>query len=129
MAVVVFGCPVFGMILVTVIFSVEMLTATADTAEKSDQAISVLKHVDCERQCPYYYFPICATNGKPNENRMFVNICEMHAWNCDVEKKYRRTRNNQCKDYREYVDDAWLNSNKPTKIPKPFIQHGQPQIE
>lgn len=53
---------------------------------KFDQAISTAKHVDCERQCPYYYFPICATNGNPSENRMFVNICEMHAWNCDVEK-------------------------------------------
>lgn len=56
------------------------------TILKSDQAISVAKHVDCERQCPYYYFPICATNGNPKENRMFVNICEMHAWNCDTTK-------------------------------------------
>lgn len=39
---------------------------------------------DCERQCPYYYYPICATNG--NEMRMFVNACEMFAHNCDVEK-------------------------------------------
>lgn len=62
-------------------------TATAPAVvAKSDQAISVAKHVDCERQCPYYYFPICATNGNPAANRMFVNICEMHAWNCDVEK-------------------------------------------
>lgn len=52
----------------------------------SDQAISMAKHVDCERQCPYYYFPVCATNGNPAENRMFVNICEMHAWNCDVKQ-------------------------------------------
>lgn len=39
---------------------------------------------ECERQCPYYYYPICATNG--NETRMFVNACEMFAYNCDVEK-------------------------------------------
>lgn len=62
------------------------ITTTPAIAVKSDQAIRVSKHVDCERQCPYYYFPICATNGNPAENRMFVNICEMHAWNCDVEK-------------------------------------------
>lgn len=162
-------------------------TASVVTTAESDQAISVAKHVDCERQCPYYYFPICATNGNPDENRMFVNICEMHAWNCDVEKskwretkkksnekkntcilqtffpsadttfrlddgfgrielmcicalrfvfsfsfvhffriEFHRTRNNQCKDYHEYVDDLWLNSHKPTKKPKPFTQH-QPQ--
>lgn len=41
-------------------------------------------HNECERQCPYYYYPICATNG--NETRMFVNACEMFAHNCDVEK-------------------------------------------
>lgn len=68
-------------------------TASAVVA-KPDQAISVPKHVDCERQCPYYYFPICATNGNPAENRMFVNICEMHAWNCDVEKSKRKFKMN-----------------------------------
>lgn len=55
-------------------------------ASATDRPISVLRHVDCERQCPYYYFPICATNGNPKENRMFVNFCEMQAWNCDAKK-------------------------------------------
>lgn len=171
-----------------VVMAAAVATATASpVVAKSNQAISVAKHVDCERQCPYYYFPICATNGISAENRMFVNICEMHAWNCDVEKsewnpkwthykfyirsqygpksnrikflpknlnsiwhanesvctccvllvgmigidlesfsvfhwlknciEYRRTRNNQCKDYKEYVNDAWLESLKPK--PKP----------
>lgn len=52
----------------------------------SIQSIIISKHVDCERQCPYYYFPICATNGDDSMNRIFVNICEMRAWNCDVNK-------------------------------------------
>lgn len=64
-----------------------MVAATASTsAAAAAAAVVVPKHVDCERQCPYYYFPICATNGNQAENRMFVNICEMHAWNCDVDK-------------------------------------------
>lgn len=62
------------------------------TATKSDQAISAPKHVDCERQCPYYYYPICATNGNPDENRMFVNYCEMQAWNCDAKKSKHRPK-------------------------------------
>lgn len=74
-------------LVIAVILSIGTVMAMASASVvKSDQAISVAKHVDCERQCPYYYFPICATNGNPAENRMFVNICEMHAWNCDVEK-------------------------------------------
>lgn len=52
----------------------------------SNRFIIISKHVDCERQCPYYYFPICGTNGDDSKNRMFVNTCKMHAWNCDVEK-------------------------------------------
>lgn len=47
------------------------------------------KHVDCERQCPYIYYPICATNGNETENRMFVSHCEMNAFNCDAEKSER----------------------------------------
>lgn len=62
------------------------------TAKESDQAISAPKHVDCERQCPYYYYPICATNGNPDENRMFVNFCEMQAWNCDAKKSKGLTK-------------------------------------
>lgn len=46
--------------------------------------------MECERQCPYYYFPICATNG--SESKMFVNICEMFAYNCDVEKSKQSNR-------------------------------------
>lgn len=78
---------VFAVILSIGTVMVVATTASATIVVKSDQAISAAKHVDCERQCPYYYFPICATNGNPAENRMFVNICEMHALNCDVEKK------------------------------------------
>lgn len=77
--------------------------ATTTEIVKSDQAISVAKHVDCERQCPYYYFPICATNGNPAENRMFVNTCEMHAWNCDVDKsKSVHITHPKPLDYRQY---------------------------
>lgn len=72
--------------LISFLVVIVILSIGAATATRTEQEISVLKHVDCERQCPYYYFPICATNGNEDENRMFVNICEMHAWNCDVKK-------------------------------------------
>lgn len=89
---------------IAAILSARASTATASASmvatAKSDQAISLAKHVDCERQCPYYYFPICATNGNPDENRMFVNICEMHAWNCDVEKSKWRAKHEK-KQHRE----------------------------
>lgn len=66
----------------TIIGIADMTIATPS----SSRSIIISKHVDCERQCPYYYFPICATNGDDSKNRMFVNICEMHAWNCDTKK-------------------------------------------
>lgn len=56
------------------------------TTASTNQSISWAKYVECERQCPYYYYPICATNGNETENRMFMNYCEMMAWNCDVKK-------------------------------------------
>lgn len=59
------------------------------TTEASNEMISSSTEVPttripCERQCPYYYYPICASNGI--ENRMFVNPCEMFAFNCDTKQ-------------------------------------------
>lgn len=39
---------------------------------------------ECERQCPYIYRPVCTYNGV--HYRMFVNACEMNAFNCDESK-------------------------------------------
>lgn len=50
------------------------------------------KHVDCERQCPYIYYPICGSNGNETENRMFVNHCELNAFNCDATKSEQITK-------------------------------------
>lgn len=63
-----------------------IIIAPPPSSTSQPNNLAKYKYVDCERQCPYYYYPICATNGIDAENRMFVNVCEMQAWNCDVKR-------------------------------------------
>lgn len=72
------------LLLITTVAIMKIIPNTITTASSIDHTRA--RHVDCERQCPFIYYPICATNGNETENRMFVNHCEMTAWNCDAEK-------------------------------------------